>query len=253
MAEYDGRLLDLGPGPAGGEPPRGRKDVDLYDPSLFMRRRELGAWAPVAALVAALGVGIGVAAWMKVEQSALKARLQQADSQLSALRPDPKGAELDASREQALQAELARMRSRLELLSAPPGAQPVSAVLEGLAAATLDGVWLTRIQFDRSGRQLQLEGRTRDARLLPRYLQSLGRQPAFAGLPLSAVDASRPEPSSGQGAPPALIAFRIVSSDALGAADPTLRRSGDPSATVAPATAPASAGPGPAPAPGGAS
>jgi Tfp pilus assembly protein PilN len=252
MPEYDGRLLDAGPDPFRAEPSVGRKDVDLFDPSLFVRRGQGSAWVPVAALAGALATGVVVTAWLESGQAALKARLRQAETQVAALRPDPKAAELDASRDQSVQAELARMRSRLDLLSAPPGAQPVSAVLEGLAAATLDGVWLTRIQFDRAGRQLQLEGRTRDARLLPRYLQSLGRQPAFAGLPLATVDASRPEAPAGRGESSSLIAFRILSSDAQAATDPTLRRAGEPAVPV-PAGAPSSARPRPAPSPGGAS
>ena len=259
MAEHELRLAGLEPPRDAVGAPRGRKDVDLFDPALFVLQRELAAWAPLAATAVALLIGIGVSAWMQAERSALSARLQQSDAQVAALRPDPKAGELDAAQDKALQAEIARMRTRLEQLSAPPGVQPVSVVLEGLAAATLDGVWLTRIQFDRPARQLYLEGRTRDARLLPRYLQSLGRQPAFAGLPLSALSASRPDPQQSAGSGGSAIQFRIVSSAAAGDADPTLQRAGTPTSPAptgapgAPAPAPASARPGESPAarPGG--
>jgi Tfp pilus assembly protein PilN len=258
MADHELRLASLDVAGEPAEPPRGRKEVDLYDPSLFVLQRELAPWAPLAVMAVALLVGTGITAWMHAERTALAARLQQSDAQVAALRPDPKAGDVDSARDKALQAEVARMRARLEQLSAPPGAQQVSAVLEGLAAATLDGVWLTRIQFDRPARQLSLEGRTRDARLLPRYLQSLGRQPVFAGLPLATVSASRPDPQQVAGAGGSAIQFKIVSSGTLGDPDPTLQRAGEPTPPAptggTPGTpAPASARPAASPAatPGG--
>jgi Tfp pilus assembly protein PilN len=194
---------------------RGRKDVDLFDRALFERKREIPATAPLAALAVALVVAVGITAWQASARSALGTLVKQAEAHVAALTAADRNAGGDATRAQAVQAEIARLRARLDQLSAAPDAIAVSAVIEGLAAATLDGVWLTRIQFDRGSRVLQLEGRARDARLLPAYLQSLGRQPAFQGMPLAAVEAARPDgPAAAPGAPPAPVTFRIQSATA---------------------------------------
>ena len=242
MLEFDAR-------PFGEAAPTGRKDVDLFDPTLLARRRELPAWAPVASVAAALVVGLAVSGWLARGSGSLSAEAQRAEARLAALRGGADaGAGAESARQQALQAEIARMRARLEQVTASPDALPVSTVIEGLAAATIDGVWLTRIQFDRTGRTLQLEGRTRDARLLPGYLQSLGRQPAFAGLPLATVDAQRGESSSAQGGARPLVSFRIVSATAE-SLDPSVQRARSPAPAVP--AAPALGAPA-APAPSGA-
>ncbi len=244
MLEFDAR-------PSGEAAPVGRKEVDLFEPTLLAQRRDLPAWAPVASVAVALAVGLAVSGWLARGSGVLSAEAQRAEGRLAALRGGADaGAGAEAARQQALQAEIARMRARLEQVTASPDALPVSTVIEGLAAATVDGVWLTRIQFDRTGRTLLLEGRARDARLLPGYLQSLGRQPAFAGLPLATVDAQRGESASAQSGVRPLVSFRIVSATAE-SLDPSLQRARSP-APAAPA-APAVGAPGaPGPAPSGA-
>jgi Tfp pilus assembly protein PilN len=221
-------------------PPMGRKDVDLNDPSLFVRKRELPAWLPLAVLVLALAVGAAGTGWLMQSRSALAAQVRATDARLAGLRPAAEKKPGDAAQDQALQAEVARMRARLDQFDAAPGALAVSTVLEALARATIDGVWLTRIQFDRTGRQLWLEGLTRDARLLPRYLQSLSKQQAFSGLPLAAVDATRADAVPGMPTPP--VSFKIVSTTG-GAADPTLQRAGESAPAAGTPPAPAGAVP----------
>ena len=247
MLEFDTRAF-------GEAATTGRKDVDLFDPTLLARRRELPAWAPVASIAVAVAIGLGVSGWLARSGGALSDEAVRAEARLATLRSGPDaGAGTEAARQQALQAEVARLRARLEQVTASPDALPVSTVIEGLAAATIDGVWLTRIQFDRTGRTLQLEGRARDARLLPGYLQSLGRQPAFAGLPLATVDAQRGDASPAQGGARPLVSFRIVSATAE-SLDPSVQRARAPgSVPVAPATPAVGAPAAPAlPAPAGA-
>ena len=54
--------------------------------------------------------------------------------------------------------------------------------LSGLGRAQITGLWLTSISLNASGDQISLQGEMREAALLPRYLQDLGKESVFSGL-----------------------------------------------------------------------
>lgn len=60
--------------------------------------------------------------------------------------------------------------------------QIFSSQLAGLGRQRIEGLWLNHIEFRRSGEEVALQGITRKPSLLPRYLQALGQEKAFAGL-----------------------------------------------------------------------
>ncbi|MNC46860.1 hypothetical protein D3C75_958930 [compost metagenome] len=68
-----------------------------------------------------------------------------------------------------------------------------SAPLDALAERHLGGVWLSAIRFEQGGRDLLLEGASQQPDLLPGYLNSLGRSPAFAGRQFARFDLDRDE------------------------------------------------------------
>jgi hypothetical protein len=68
-----------------------------------------------------------------------------------------------------------------------------SAHLEGLGRQHPEGLWLRRVYLGAGGRRLGLEGGVTDAELLPRYLNALSREPAFAGTQFDSFSLHRPE------------------------------------------------------------
>ncbi len=56
-----------------------------------------------------------------------------------------------------------------------------SAILRGLSEQNIDGLWLTRIQYDTSERSVILEGSAEAPDRVPLYLKGLGQEPAYAG------------------------------------------------------------------------
>lgn len=215
-----------GPGPDGGAATRpagtsaGRKDVNLFEPGLLARDRRIPSWSLPAAALATLLVGGAVVAWQQAALGPARQRTATLEARAKQLRDAPPA--VGASADVSIEAEIARLRAQLAQLAGGADGPAAAAVLEALAAATIDGVWLTRIRVDREGGAVSLEGRTRDARLLPRYLQSLGRQPVLAGLALATVEAGRsgapaatlPQAVGSTTATASSVTFRIVSASA---------------------------------------
>lgn len=203
--------------PGGGRPVPppvvGRKDVDLNDPALYIVERRLPAWSLPAAVAASLLICGGITAWIAAGLSPIRTEVAELESRAKRLQGSTEAAPADGT--QALQAEIAKLKLQLAQLEGGGDSAKVSTVLDALASAAIDGVWLTRIRFDRTVNELRLEGRTRDARLLPQYLQALGRQAPFKGMALATLDAQRPEAASGAG--PSPVSFKIVSARADGA------------------------------------
>ncbi len=67
------------------------------------------------------------------------------------------------------------------------------APLDALAERHVAGLWLSAIRLEQGGSQLLLEGASQSPELLPDYLNSLGRSPAFAGRQFARFDLDRDE------------------------------------------------------------
>ncbi|MEW6765920.1 MAG: hypothetical protein AB1344_09065 [Pseudomonadota bacterium] len=90
---------------------------------------------------------------------------------------------------------LAELKGMIEQRSA--GFSPM---LHGLAEASGQGVWLTRIQLDKVGAPtsepaVRLDGRLREGERLPAYLDALARSDALRGLNFNSMQVQRPEGS----------------------------------------------------------
>jgi len=57
-----------------------------------------------------------------------------------------------------------------------------SGLVGGLARQRLEGLWLTNLRFAGGGTDISLQGITSKASLLPKYLQRLSAEKAFAGM-----------------------------------------------------------------------
>jgi hypothetical protein len=179
------------------------QQLNLFDPSLRPEQRWLRASTAVTLLLVlglllwAGSVALGQAA------RALERRAQRADAELSqlsaALRATPDGAQeqaLEQMRQQLAQTQ----QWQIQMQTLPP-AQAAQALLEALANAASEEVWLTQMRWQAKDSQLALEGRLLDAKRLPPYLRSLEAQPALRGQsflqvqlrPPSAVAGAAPE------------------------------------------------------------
>lgn len=86
--------------------------------------------------------------------------------------------------------ELQRLAEYLQVLLAERSGG-FSGALDALAERHLGGVWLSAIRLEQGGRDLLLEGASQQPALLPDYLHSLGRSPAFAGRQFARFDLDR--------------------------------------------------------------
>ncbi|MCQ4348627.1 PilN domain-containing protein [Pseudomonas stutzeri] len=123
---------------------------------------------------------------------------EQAEAALAGLRasfrepqPDPR-LPLQLAAVEAENRQLQRLGEHLQgLLAERSGG--FSGALDALAERHLAGVWLSAIRFEQGGRELLLEGASQQSELLPGYLDSLGRSPAFAGRQFARFDLDRDE------------------------------------------------------------
>jgi hypothetical protein len=114
-----------------------------------------------------------------------------------------------------LEAELTRLRAvrdgmntNLVLIARQTGtrSEGFSAYFGGLARNTLDGLWFNNVAVSAGGEEMLLKGRTVGPELVPRLLQTLAGEQAFAGRSFRKVTFERQESESG-----ALIDFELRS------------------------------------------
>lgn len=190
--------------------------VNLYTPDMRPRRDllTLNRFAALAVFaVIAVFAGASYASW---HATAATSRQQAAETQAPAIR---QAVELAQERLSArvvdprLQADVdelsAVLRNRALLLKwveqfAQQGAKGFSPYLAGLARQAVDGVWLTELEVDRETDNLALAGLTRDASLVPLYLERLRVEEAFAGRGFRHFELQRPEADS------AILGFRVA-------------------------------------------
>ncbi|HYQ38283.1 MAG TPA: PilN domain-containing protein [Pseudomonas sp.] len=194
--------------------------VAMQNLNLYQVERAPGAGRPAPRLLALgalllLGLILVDGGWHYWRLGQLQARsgqaqeaARQAEAELAQARlnfrepqPDPqlprRLAELEAANRQ-----LQQLAQHLQLLLRERSAG-FRAPLDALAERHVAGLWLSGIRFEQGGSQLLLEGASQSPELLPDYLGSLGRSPAFAGRQFARFDLDRDE----QG----VLRFRLAS------------------------------------------
>ncbi|MDP3086890.1 MAG: PilN domain-containing protein [Methylotenera sp.] len=123
------------------------------------------------------------------ELSAIQAQLKQ-----SALLHAPR--ELDkALQDQITQLELKEAMQQqvlqtVSMSSATPD-KGYAALMRAFAKQTLEGLWLTGFSIDSNTQQLNINGRTLEANLVPEYLSRLSHEPALQGKQFSGLNMSQ--------------------------------------------------------------
>jgi Tfp pilus assembly protein PilN len=99
-----------------------------------------------------------------------------------------------AERRKALEADLALQAKALEAFEAGGlgRTEGYSALLRALARRSMEGVWLTRIEFAEAGGELSLAGRASRAELVPAYLERLRGEEALRAQTFARLEVTRP-------------------------------------------------------------
>ena len=206
------------------------QQINLYNP-IF--RKQAKVFSAITMLQGLALITLVVAVfyfYIAVQSSVLEHRAAESSRQLKGELERLKAygaADSPAERAKALADTRKKLEAALAshqqgLAAFDPGAaggrtEGYSEVLRALARASMDGIWLTRIQFARGKGELSLAGRATRADLVPAYLERLRAEEALRGRDFSKLEVLRPaagkpgaagEPpfvefllSSGQGAP----------------------------------------------------
>ncbi len=184
------------------------QQVNLYQPSRYEAPRLAAVNSLLmvtAAAIVLVALYYGLGAWqldrarselaqVKTQQGVLT---QQRDAlmQLAQRRAPSVVLETEAAR---LAQDLTAKRTVLNLLTGDSAGNRsgFSGHLEGLARRPLRGLWLTGIAIADGGRHLALSGNALSPDLLPRYLEMLGDEPAFAGQEFQTLQMERPTPDA---------------------------------------------------------
>lgn len=208
------------------------QQINLYDATLRPTRDLLNLPNLVGAVVGALLLIVALAIFGMVRASdeqrqfkAAEARLRQAQEQLTVLAVKQSTRKADPALEQAITTARQRLAAKLDILERLQRGdfgdrQGFHPYFHALAAVAVDGLWLTGFDVAAGGKALEIRGRMLGESALPRYVEALRRQPAFAGREFAALNVSRlaspetktDEKTAGQGAArpaPAIVEFAL--------------------------------------------
>ena len=177
-------------------------NINLYDPSLRVRRDLLtfeAALAMVGASLVGVAIAAGVARWAVAgvepvaahsgaELEALQGEAQALAARVASVKPDTTlQAEIASAQRKVLQ-----RRAALQALDGNAADRDggFSSRLEALARQSVDGLWLTGMVL--RGNDVLLKGRALTPALIPFYVQRLDREASLQGNAFRALEVSRP-------------------------------------------------------------
>lgn len=191
------------------------QQINLIDPGFGQRKSHFTALAMVQAFVVVAAGSFAIYTYEGRQTREFERTLAQSDRDLESRREQIKRftaqfSDQGRSREVAEELKRAeeRLRQRRELLNDMETAggattQGFSPFLAALARQRLEGMWLTGLAIGGSANALVIKGRALDSSLVPAYIQSLNREPPFAGRAVSElkITAHVEAPASGAAAP----------------------------------------------------
>lgn len=203
------------------------QQINLYSP-IFRKQTKV-----FSALTMLQGLGLIVAViavfyyYMSVQSSLLELRAAESGQQLKselerlkvyAARETPaERLKTLAERKKELEAALGTQGQALEGLKAGGfgRSEGYSGILRALARVSVEGVWLTRVEFSEDSGELSLAGRALRADLVPAYLARLRLDPALRAQEFERLEVTRPAPAppaAGEAAMPGFVDFTLSSS-----------------------------------------
>lgn len=188
------------------------RNINLYDPSLRMRRDLLtfeAALTMVGAAFVVVLITVGAARWAvavvepvaarsSADLEALQGEAQALAAHIAAVKPDAAmQAEIAAAQRKVMQ-----RRAALQALDGNAADRDggFSSRLEALARQSVEGLWLTGMAL--RGNDVLLKGRALTPSLIPVYVQRLDREASLQGNAFRALEVSRPIESAAKAATP---------------------------------------------------
>ncbi|KAA3628779.1 MAG: hypothetical protein DWQ09_07045 [Proteobacteria bacterium] len=180
------------------------QQINLYQPGRHAGPSLAAANGYLAMLIIAvllMGVYYAIGLWQFNQARQEVARLEIKNGELSNQRDTLSEQVQQMQPSVALETEVSRLEGDLEakrkvqkLLNGDTAGNRAgfSQHLEGLARHPLKGLWLTGVSIENGGRQLGLRGNALSAELLPRYLETLRDEAAFAGREFRSLNMNRP-------------------------------------------------------------
>lgn len=199
-----------------------KQEINLLGPVLRGAQRP-----PSAALSTAIAVGVvllWLAGWLWLDRlgdtgdariaranvaiEELVLNLEERSNSLAKRNADP----ALVARLQQLEREAADKARVLDLLGGRTlgNTQGFSGHLAALGRRHPDGLWLQRVRISNGGRQIVLRGRAVSADLVPRFMEALRLEPAFAGTAFHSFEMSRQKSTDG----PVSFALQTACGDA---------------------------------------
>lgn len=184
------------------------QQINLYQPERYAAPRLAAANALLAVIVvsvALVALYYGFGSWQLnnargdlAHAKTLVGELGKRSDSLTQLVKQRKPSVALESKAKRLEQDLAAKRMVLNLLTGDSAGNRVgfSGHLEGLARRPLKGLWLTGISIENGGRHLALRGNALSPDLLPRYLELLSEEKAFAGQEFQTLQMERPTPDA---------------------------------------------------------
>lgn len=180
-----------------------KQQINLYQPIFRKQKKIFSAKTLVQAsalLIAALLLIYGYGRWqvfaLNQELAHSKAQVAASQRRVAEMRrlspPQAKDQRLEKANDR-LARELETKHRVLAVLSGKSfgNTSGFADYLEGLARQHVSGMWLTGLKIEDGGTRLELRGASLRPELVPRFLQRLGGEKAFAGTSFSTFKMSR--------------------------------------------------------------
>lgn len=180
------------------------QQINLILPALRPKFDWLGL--PVVAVAALFGLVLMVA-WsvigllqvnsLKEREAATRSQLANLQQQIQSLGQSLGARRGDATLQHQIDATRLAVLQRQEVLTTVAqgdlaGGNSYSGLLQGFSRQGMEGVWLVGFGF--AGKDIEIRGRLVDPSLLPRYINRLNDEAAFAGRQFAALDMTGVEP-----------------------------------------------------------
>lgn len=198
------------------------QQINLYNPifrkqkKVFSSTTMLQAFALIVLVVAvfyfAMALQTPVLEIRSAETSRqLRAELERLKAYGAAESPAER-AKAIAERRKGLEAALSANTQALSAFESEGGrVEGYAEVLRALARVSVDGVWLTRINFARGKGDVSIVGRATRPELVPTYLERLRAEQALRVRDFSRLEVTRPAESKAGAAPPRAVEFMVSS------------------------------------------
>lgn len=206
------------------------QQINLYNVALAPKIERVSARLTLRAMVACAVCALVAGLFAQIESGRVRRLAISQAAQLAAAQDDAMRMAREAAArtpDSVIMAELESVQALVDgrrqvlarLLRGDLGdSGGVSEYLRAFARQRLDGVWITGLSIGGAGRDITVDGRTRDAQLLPRYLERLRDETALRGRAFATLAVHKPSTrdEAGSSAEPDYLAFRLATADGTG-------------------------------------